>query len=70
MDRVAEWSRVIRRLLADPALGEEDRQAGFVAEATQELRRVVGPVEAELYGRAGSLHYSYQGLARYWRKKG
>lgn len=70
MDRVAEWSRVIRRLLADSALGEEDRQTRFVAEATQELRRVVGPAEAELYGRAGSLHYSYQGLARYWRKKG
>ena len=70
MDRVAEWSRVIRRLLADSALSEEDRQARFVAEATQELRRVVGPAEAELYGRAGSLHYSYQGLARYWRKKG
>ena len=70
MDRVAEWSRVIRRLLADSALSEEDRQTRFVAEATQELRRVVGPAEAELYGRAGSLHYSYQGLARYWRKKG
>ena len=70
MDRVAEWSRGIRRLLADSALSEEDRQTRFVAEATQELRRVVGPAEAELYGRAGSLHYSYQGLARYWRKKG
>ena len=70
MDRVAEWSRVIRRLLADSARSEEDRQARFVAEATQELRRLVGPAEAELYERAGSLHYSYQGLARYWRKKG
>lgn len=70
MDRIAEWSRIIRRLLADATLTEEERRERFVAEATQELRRLVGSTEAELYGRAGSLDYSYQGLARYWRKKG
>lgn len=70
MDRIAEWSRIIRRLLADATLSEEERRERFVAEATQELRRIVGSTEAELYGRAGSLDYSYQGLARYWRKKG
>lgn len=70
MDRLAEWSRIVRRLLADGGLTEDQRQDQFVAEVTQELRRVVGPREAELYGRAGSFHYSWQGLSRYWRKKG
>ena len=70
MERVAEWSRIVRRLLADGTLSDEQRQQRFVAEATQDLLRVVGPAEAELYARAGSLDYSYQGLARYWRKKG
>jgi len=29
----------------------------------------VGEQEAEQYGRAGRLDYSWQGLARYWRKR-
>ena len=70
MDRLAEWSRIVRRLLADGGLTEDQRQDHFVADVTQELRRVVGLREAELYGRAGSFHYSWQGLSRYWRKKG
>jgi glyoxylase-like metal-dependent hydrolase (beta-lactamase superfamily II) len=70
MERVAEWSRLVRRLIADDRLTEDARQDQFVAEAAQELRRVVGVQEADLYGRAGGLHYSWQGLARYWRKKG
>ena len=70
MDRLVEWSRIVRRLLADPQLTDDERQERFVEEATQELRQVVGVQEAELYGRAGSLDYSWQGLARYWRKKG
>jgi glyoxylase-like metal-dependent hydrolase (beta-lactamase superfamily II) len=70
MDRTAAWSRIVGRLLANGALTEDARQRLFVDEATQELRRTVGPVEAELYARAGSIHFSYQGLARYRRKKG
>ena len=70
MDRLAEWSRIVRRLIADDRPSEDARQAQFVEEATQELRRVVGVHEADLYARAGSLLYSWQGLARYWRKKG
>jgi glyoxylase-like metal-dependent hydrolase (beta-lactamase superfamily II) len=70
MDHLADWSRIVRRVIADPDTTEEVKQETFVAEATQEVRRAVGPAEAELYARAGSLHYSYQGLARYWRKKG
>jgi hypothetical protein len=50
-------------------LTDDERQDRFVSEATQELRRTVGQTEAEQYSRAGRLDYSWQGLARYWRKK-
>ena len=69
MGRLAEWSGTVRRLLADQSLTDEQRQEYFVAEAFQDLRRAVGVSEAEQYGRAGSLTYSWQGLVRYWRKK-
>lgn len=69
MERIAEWSRIVGRLLADPDLTDEQRQDRFVDEAMQELRRAVGEEEAKQYGRAGRLDYSWQGLARYWKKK-
>lgn len=67
--RVAAWSSIVRRLLADPSLSEEQRMAAFVSEALLDLKRKVGEREAEQYGRAGRLDYSWQGLARYWKKK-
>lgn len=67
--RIASWSEIVRRLLADPSLSDEQRQERFVADATQELRRTVGETEAGQYSRAGRLDYSWQGLARYWRKR-
>jgi glyoxylase-like metal-dependent hydrolase (beta-lactamase superfamily II) len=70
MERLGEWNTLVRRLLADGTLEDDERQNLFVAEATHELRRVVGEVEAERYSRAGSLAYSWQGLARFWRKEG
>jgi len=70
MARLDEWSRIVRRLLAAEGLTDDERQERFVAEVTQEMRRVVGVNETDLYSRAGSLQYSWQGLARYWRKKG
>jgi hypothetical protein len=69
MDRLVEWSRIARRLVADTALAEEQREEQFVAAAVQDMRRVVGVEEAEQYSRAGSIAYSWQGLARYWRKR-
>ena len=66
MDR---WSGIVRRLIADQSLDEPQRQGAFVEEALMELRRAVGDREAEQYGRAGRLDYSWQGLSRYWRKK-
>ena len=35
-----------------------------------DLLRRVGEAEAGHYTSAGRLDYSWQGLARYWRKKG
>ena len=68
MQHMAEWSRIVRRLLADTSLTDEQRQAAFVDEAFLELRRKVGGQDAESYSRAGRLDYSWQGLSRYWRK--
>jgi glyoxylase-like metal-dependent hydrolase (beta-lactamase superfamily II) len=69
MDRLVQWSQAARRLVNDSTLSEDEREQRFVAEAVQDLRRVVGVAEAEQYSRAGSVAYSWQGLARYWRKK-
>ena len=51
------------------ALTEEEREEQFVADALLDLRRIVGVADAEQYSRAGSIAYSWQGLARYWRKR-
>jgi glyoxylase-like metal-dependent hydrolase (beta-lactamase superfamily II) len=69
-ERIQLWSELVRRLLKDASLTDEERQDRFVAEAVQELRRTVGEAEAAQYGRAGRLDYSWQGLARYWSKRG
>jgi glyoxylase-like metal-dependent hydrolase (beta-lactamase superfamily II) len=66
---LSEWSRGVRRLIADERRSEEDRQAAFVNEVYGEIRRQVGEQEADNYVRAGGLGYSWQGLARYWRKR-
>ncbi len=68
-ERLASWSRIVRKLLADPDLDEPSRLDAFVREALSELRRVVGEQEAEKYSRAGRLDYSWQGLSRYWRRR-
>jgi glyoxylase-like metal-dependent hydrolase (beta-lactamase superfamily II) len=67
--RIADWSASVRRLLADPTLNDEQRQERFVAEALHDLRRTVGEADAARYSRAGRIDYSWQGLARYWRKR-
>lgn len=69
-DNIDDWSRRVRRLLAEQGLTDEERKDRFVEEAFRELQRSVGPAEADQYGRAGRLDYSWEGLARYWRKRG
>jgi glyoxylase-like metal-dependent hydrolase (beta-lactamase superfamily II) len=70
MERLTDWSALVRRLLADASLSDAQRQDRFVNEALGEVRRIVGDSEAQQYSRAGRLDYSWQGLARYWRKRG
>ena len=65
-ENIDDWSRRVRRLLADSSLTDDERQKQFVEETFRELQRAVGSTEAEQYGRAGRLDYSWQGLARYW----
>ena len=67
--RIQQWSEVARTLLKKPELTDDERQERFVAEAVQDLRSSVGEIEAERYTRAGAIEYSWQGLARYWRKR-
>jgi glyoxylase-like metal-dependent hydrolase (beta-lactamase superfamily II) len=69
MEHLGEWSRMARRLLADPSLSDEQRESAFVAEALLDVRRRVGEREAGQYVKAGRIDYSWQGLARYWRKR-
>jgi glyoxylase-like metal-dependent hydrolase (beta-lactamase superfamily II) len=66
-ERLEAWSALVRRLLADTSLDDSLREQRFVEEATQDLRRTIGQVEADQYSRAGRLDSSYQGLARYLR---
>jgi glyoxylase-like metal-dependent hydrolase (beta-lactamase superfamily II) len=67
-ENIEGWSRIVRRLLADASLSDDERQQRFVEEAFLDLRRQVGETEAVGYTKAGGLNYSWQGLARYWRK--
>jgi glyoxylase-like metal-dependent hydrolase (beta-lactamase superfamily II) len=69
-EHIENWNRIVKRLIADESLTEEQREQAFVEEATRDLQRVVGVQEAEQYIRAGRIDYSWQGLARYWRKRG
>ena len=67
--QIDEWNRIVRRLLADPSKDDDACERTFVEEALTDLRRKVGDSEAQLYVAAGGLNYSWQGLARYWRKR-
>ena len=68
-DNIEAWSLIVRRLLADATLTDDERQKRFVSTALLDLSRRVGDTEATDYTKAGGLSYSFQGLARYWRKR-
>jgi hypothetical protein len=59
----------VRRLVSNSSLDDSARQRAFLDETLTDIRRKVGDREAEQYGRAGRLDYSWQGLSRYWRKR-
>jgi glyoxylase-like metal-dependent hydrolase (beta-lactamase superfamily II) len=69
LENLESWSRIVRRLLADQSLDDAARRRAFVEEAVTDIKRKVGEQEAEQYGRAGRLDFSWQGLSRYWSKK-
>ncbi len=68
-DNIEEWSRIVKKLISDDSLDEAARQQSFVEQAGRALRRGASEQEAEQCARAGRLDYSWQGLARYWRKR-
>ena len=68
-ERLDTWSAIVRRLLADASIDDQERELRFVEEGRLDIRRTVGEREAEQYSRAGRLDYSWQGLARYWRSR-
>jgi len=68
-ENIESWSRTVRRLLADAAATDDERQKRFVDETFLDLTRCVGESEAADYTKAGGLGYSWQGLARCWRKR-
>ena len=67
-ERLDAWSALVKRLLRDQTIDDRERERRFVETCLQDIRRAVGEVEAERYGRAGRLDYSWQGLARYWSR--
>jgi glyoxylase-like metal-dependent hydrolase (beta-lactamase superfamily II) len=68
-ERLEAFSAHVKRLLADSSIDDQERERRFVEEFLNELRRTIGEAEAAQYSRAGRIDYSWQGLARYWRKK-
>lgn len=49
---------------------DEERQRAFVEELRQSVRRAVGPYEARAAETAAPFDQIWQGLARYWSKRG
>ena len=68
-ENIEVWNRIVKRLLADASLQDDDRQKRFVDEVLADLKRRVGETQALDYTKAGGLNYSWQGLARYWKKR-
>jgi len=66
--RMDDWSRRVRATLDLPGTDEE-RARGFTESVTRELAQAASPAEAEAYMRAARFDFSWNGLARYWRKK-
>ena len=62
------WAERVRKSFENG--GEDsDRMAAFVRSAIDDFRDVLPAGECTLYERAGGLELSWQGLARYWRKR-
>ena len=69
LENLDAWSRIVRRLIANGNLDDAQKRQAFIDEAVTDIKRRIGEQEAEQYGRAGRLDFSWQGLSRYWKKK-
>jgi glyoxylase-like metal-dependent hydrolase (beta-lactamase superfamily II) len=72
LERLDEWSvRVLESLQREvgPGVDDASRAAAFAESVRAELRARLSPDEMLRYERAGRFDYSWQGLARYWRKR-
>jgi glyoxylase-like metal-dependent hydrolase (beta-lactamase superfamily II) len=69
LGRLDDWTRLAERLLDDPALDDLTREQHFVDEVMEDLTERMGAEQARQYHRAGRIDYSWQGLARYLRKR-
>jgi glyoxylase-like metal-dependent hydrolase (beta-lactamase superfamily II) len=66
--RLDEWNRYVRGQLQQP--GEDaDKARAFSDEVSATITRLASRQEAESYARAGRFDFSWNGLARYWRKR-
>lgn len=66
--RLHSWAERVRKSFENGG-GENDGMATFLGSAMEDFRGVLPAEECALYQRAGGLELSWQGLARYWRKK-
>jgi glyoxylase-like metal-dependent hydrolase (beta-lactamase superfamily II) len=69
LENLDSWSRIVHRLIANGNLNDDQKRQAFIEEAVTDIKRRIGEQEAEQYGRAGRLDFSWQGLSRYWKKK-
>jgi glyoxylase-like metal-dependent hydrolase (beta-lactamase superfamily II) len=67
--RMEDWSRRVRGQLQQ---GGDDsaNAAAFQEEVLAELARATSLEEAQAYSKAGRFDFSWNGLARYWKKRG
>ena len=62
--------RLVTALALDGGVSDEQRATYFIRELGRELRRKLNDADATRYEIATPLDQNWQGLARYWRKRG
>ena len=66
--RLDGWSQRVKGQLAQPGT-DRDHAHVFSEEVRESIARATSAAEAQAYEYAGRFDFSWQGLARYWRKK-
>jgi glyoxylase-like metal-dependent hydrolase (beta-lactamase superfamily II) len=65
-----DWASELAKLSLDRDATDDDREKWFADELRRALQRRGGPDDVRAYEVAGRFDLNWQGLARYWRKKG